>query len=55
LSGALALLLQITVGNMTLWLKSRGLSDRKSTESSNVTFLPSSHAALHLRSYSGRL
>jgi hypothetical protein len=24
-------------GNMTLWLKSRGLYDRKSTESSNVT------------------
>lgn len=34
--------------NMTLWLKSCGPYDRISTESSNMVFLPPSHAALHL-------
>jgi hypothetical protein len=36
-------------GNLTLWLKSWGRYDRKSTESSNLTFFPSSHAAPDLR------
>ena len=34
-------------GNMTLWLKGRGLYDRKSTESSNMVFLQSPHSAPH--------
>jgi len=34
-------------GNLTLWLKSCGPHDRKSTESSNMAFLPPSHSALH--------
>ena len=32
-------------GNMTLWLKNRGLYDRKSTEFSNLAFLLPSHTA----------
>ncbi len=32
-------------GNMTLWLKSCGLYDRKSTESSNLAVLPRDHTA----------
>jgi isopropanol dehydrogenase (NADP+) len=34
-------------GNLTLWLKSCGSYDRKSTESSNLSFLPPSHSALY--------
>ena len=38
----------LPLGNLTLWLKSRGLYDRKSTESSNVVVLSSSRTAPHL-------
>jgi hypothetical protein len=34
-----------TAGNMTLWLNNFGLYDRKSTESSNLVWLPPLHAA----------
>src|SRR5260370_5172557 len=36
----------LSSGNMTLWLKSRGLYDRTSTESSNAAFLSPSHSAV---------
>jgi hypothetical protein len=42
-------------GNLTLWLKSCGLYDRKSTESSNMAIYPSSHAAPDLCSGFGYL
>ena len=31
---------ELLMGNMSLWLKSCGRYDRKSTESSNLAFLP---------------
>jgi hypothetical protein len=43
------------IGNMTLWLKSRGLYDRKLTESSNVAAHPSSHTAQDRHSCSRHL